>query len=93
MSKAKPSARKTLEDYIFRKMSDQGIVGLSIATIKDGKPDYKRGFGFRNFTKGTSATPNTTYCIGSLTKSFTATAVMQLNEKGALSLDDPIGKY
>ena len=93
MSKAKPSARKTLEDYIFRKMSDQGIVGLSIATIKDGKPDYKRGFGFRNFTKGTSATPNTTYCIGSLTKSFTATAVMQLNEKGSLSLDDPIGKY
>ena len=93
MNNTKPSARKTLEDYIFRKMSDQGIVGLSIATIKEGKPDYKRAFGFRNLVKGTSATPNTLYCIGSLTKSFTASAIMQLNEKGLVSLDDPIGKY
>jgi CubicO group peptidase (beta-lactamase class C family) len=93
MSKAKPSTRKTLENYIFKKMSDQGIVGLSIATIKDGKPDYQRGFGFRNFVKGTSSTPNTIYCIGSLTKAFTASAIMQLSEKEILNLEDPIGKY
>ena len=93
MISAKPSQRKTLEDFIFRKMSDEGMVGLSIATLKDGKPDYKRAFGFRNFVKGTSATPNTIFCLGSLTKSFTSTAIMQLSEKGALSLDDPIGKY
>ena len=93
MITAKSSARKTLEDFIFRKMSDDGIVGLSIATLKDGKPDYKRAFGFRNFVKGTSATPNTIFCLGSLTKSFTSTAIMQLSEKGALSLDDPIGKF
>ena len=93
MNTAKPSARKTLENYIFRKMSDQGIVGLSIATIKDGKPDYRRGFGFRNFVKGTSATPNTIYCIGSLTKAFTSSAIMQLSEKEDLDLNDPIGKY
>jgi len=93
MITAKPSQRKTLEDFIFRKMSDEGIVGLSIATLKDGKPDYKRAFGFRNFVKGTSATPNTIFCLGSLTKSFTSAAIMQLSEKGALSLDDPIGKY
>ena len=93
MNTAKPSARKTLENYIFRKMSDQGIVGLSIATIKNGKPDYRRGFGFRNFVKGTSATPNTIYCIGSLTKAFTSSAVMQLSEKEELDINDPIGKY
>jgi CubicO group peptidase (beta-lactamase class C family) len=93
MITAKPSARKTLEDFIFRKMSDDGIVGLSIATLKDGKPDYKRAFGFRNFVKGTSATPNTIFCLGSLTKSFTSSAIMQLSEKGVVNLDDPIGKY
>lgn len=93
MYNPKPSTRKTLENYIFKKMSDQGIVGLSINTVKDGKPDYKHAFGFRNLLKGTSATPNTIYCIGSLTKAFTASAIMQLSEKGALSLDDPIGKY
>lgn len=74
-------------------MSDQGIVGLSIATIKDGKRFYEHGFGFKNFTKGTSTTPKTTYCIGSVTKPFTACAILQLYEKGMLSLDDPIGKY
>lgn len=93
MKTAKPSARETLENYIFKKMSDQGIVGLSIATVEDGKLDYKRAFGFRNFVKGTSATPDTIYCIGSVTKSFTASAVMQLCDKGALSLDDPASKY
>jgi len=93
MSASKPSIRKTLENYIFKKMSDQGIVGLSIATLKDRKPDYKHAFGFRNFVKGTSATPNTIYCIGSLTKAFTASAIMQLSEKGALNLDDPVAKY
>ncbi len=93
MMTPKPSARKNLEDYIFRKMGDQGIVGLSVVTVKDGKTDYKRAFGFRNYITGTSATPNTIYCIGSLTKSFTASAIMQLSEKGLLNLSDPIGKY
>ncbi len=93
MITAKSSARKTLEDFIFRKMSDQGIVGLSVATLKEGKTEYKRAFGFRDFVKGTSSTTNTIYCIGSLTKSFTASAVMQLYEKGAINLDDPVGKY
>ena len=93
MSITRPSTRKTLENFIFKKMSEQGIVGLSIATIKDGKQDYKRGFGFRNLLQGTSATPNTIYCIGSVTKSFTASAILKLAEQGLLSLDDPIGKY
>lgn len=84
---------KTLEDFIFQKMSDQGIVGLSIASIKDGKQFYDHGFGFRDFTRGTSTTPNTTYCTGSVTKPFTTCAILQLVEKGLLSLDDPVGKY
>jgi CubicO group peptidase (beta-lactamase class C family) len=82
-----------LEKFIFQRMTASGIVGLSIATIKDGVVNYQRGFGFRDFEKGTSATPETIYCIGSVTKSFTALAVMQLCEAGKLSLDDPIEKW
>ena len=82
-----------LEKFIFQRMTASGIVGLSIATIKDGEVNYRRGFGFRDFEKGTSATPETIYCIGSVTKSFTALAVMQLCEAGKLSLDDPVEKW
>lgn len=82
-----------LEKFIFQRMAEAGIVGLSIATIKEGRLQYQKGFGFRDFNRGTSATPETIYCIGSVTKSFTALAVMQLCEKGLLSLEDPIDRY
>jgi CubicO group peptidase (beta-lactamase class C family) len=84
---------RELERFIFQRMTASGIVGLSVATIKDGEVNYQRGFGFRDFEKGTSATPETIYCIGSVTKSFTALAVMQLCEAGKLSLDDPVEKW
>jgi len=54
---------------------------------------YQKGFGFRDFGLGLSATPKTIYCIGSVNKAFTALAVMQLHEKGVLSIDDPLDKY
>ena len=82
-----------LESFIFRRMGESGIVGLSIAAIEDGETNYRRGFGFKDFNKGTSATPETIYCIGSVTKSFTALAVMQLHERGLLDLDDPIVNF
>ena len=87
------SARKELESYVFQRMSESGIVGLSLATIEDGEVSYSRGFGFRDFDRGTSSTPETTYCVGSVTKPFTALAVMQLHERGLLSLDDPIERH
>ncbi|MFA5868504.1 MAG: serine hydrolase domain-containing protein, partial [Candidatus Bathyarchaeia archaeon] len=82
-----------LERFIFQRMTASGIVGLSIATIKGGEMNYQRGFGFKDFEKGSSATPGTIYCIGSVTKSFTALAVMQLADAGKLSLDDPVEKW
>jgi len=82
-----------LENYIFKRMGDAEIIGLSIAAVQDGRVAYSNGFGFRDFDKGSSATPETTYCIGSVTKSFTALAVLQLAERGLLSLDDPITRY
>ena len=82
-----------VEKFIFQRMTEAGIVGLGIATVKGGKLRYRKGFGFRDFDRGLSATPETIYCIGSVTKSFTALAVMQLCERGLLSLDDPVDKY
>jgi len=82
-----------LEDYIFRRMGESEIIGLSIATVEDGKATYTRGIGFSNFEQGTSVTPRTTFCVGSVNKSLTALAVMQLVERGLMGLDDPVEKH
>ena len=82
-----------LESFIVEKMAETRIPGLSIALFKDGEVVYQRGFGFRDIERGLEATPRTVYGVGSITKTVTAIAVLQLVEKGAISLDDPVGKY
>jgi CubicO group peptidase (beta-lactamase class C family) len=60
---------------------------------KDGRVFYKKGIGMANIELGVPNTPEMKFQIGSITKQFTATAIMQLAEKGLLSVDDPITKY
>lgn len=81
------------EAFVFDKMSKTNIPGLSVAVVKDDRVVYARGFGFRNTESGARTTTQTLFGIGSVTKSFTALAVMQLAEEGKLSLDDPISLY
>ncbi|HID09201.1 TPA: class A beta-lactamase-related serine hydrolase, partial [Candidatus Micrarchaeota archaeon] len=84
---------KQFEDYIFEAMSKTGLPGLSAAVVSGDGILWCRGFGFRDVEAGLPATPNTVYGTGSITKSFTAIAVLQLQEEGKLSLDDPVGKH
>jgi len=74
-------------------MSSTRIPGLSIAVVRGGEVVYARGFGFRDVERGLAAAPRTVYGIGSVTKSFTAIAVLKLVEEGKLSLDDEVSKY
>lgn len=82
-----------LESFIFEKVSTSGLPGLSIALVKDNEVVYARGFGQRDVDYGFPATPDTLYSSGSVTKSFTALAILQLIEAGKLSLNDPIDKF
>jgi CubicO group peptidase (beta-lactamase class C family) len=93
MSIEKIDIIEDLENYIFQKMTISRIPGLSVAAVHNGKLLYAKGFGFRDLDLGTSATPRTLYCLGSVTKSFTALAIIQLCEEGLLKLEDPIEKY
>jgi CubicO group peptidase (beta-lactamase class C family) len=61
--------------------------------MREGRPVYMRGYGLANLELNVPATPATVYEIGSITKQFTATAVMMLVEEGKIGLDDPISKY
>ncbi|HIP56711.1 MAG TPA: class A beta-lactamase-related serine hydrolase, partial [Ignisphaera aggregans] len=82
-----------LEEFILSKMSETRIPGLSIAIVDRDRVVYARGFGFRDLERGLPSTPETIYGIGSVTKSFTALAIMKLVEEGKLSLDDPVERY
>ncbi len=82
-----------LESFILDRMSRYRIPGLSIALVRGDKVVYARGFGFRDLGRGARATPNTIYGVGSVTKSFTALSIMQLAERGLLSLEDPVEKH
>ncbi|MDH5450448.1 MAG: serine hydrolase [Candidatus Bathyarchaeota archaeon] len=84
---------KDLEGFILEKMSETKLPGLSIAIVEGDKTIYTRGFGFRDLSSGLPATPRTLYGIGSVTKSFTALAIMQLVEEGKINLDDPVEKF
>jgi CubicO group peptidase (beta-lactamase class C family) len=82
-----------LEQFVFDKMSETKLPGLSAAIVEAGEVVWSRGFGFRDIDRGLPATPRTLYAIASVTKSFTAVAVMQLAERGKLTVDDPLEKY
>jgi CubicO group peptidase (beta-lactamase class C family) len=74
-------------------MSDSQIVGLSLALIQDGNVSYSGNYGFKDFERGVSPTSNTIYCIGSVTKSFTALAILKLQEQNLLNVNDPVSDY
>lgn len=82
-----------LDRFILDKMTETKLPGLSLAAVKNGKTIYTRGYGLRDIAKGKPATPDTLYCIGSVTKSFTCIAIMQLHEKGKLTVEDPVEKH
>jgi CubicO group peptidase (beta-lactamase class C family) len=82
-----------LDRFILDKMTETKLPGLSLAAVKNGKTIYTRGYGLRDIAKGKPATPDTLYCIGSVTKSFTCIAIMQLQEKGKLTVEDPVEKH
>ncbi len=81
------------EHFIFEKMSKSKLPGLSGVAIKNKEIVWGKAFGFRDKSRGLPMTPQTLCAIGSVTKSFTALAIMQLVEQGKIHLDDPLEKY
>jgi len=69
------------------------IPGMSAAVIKDQRLVWARGFGHADIENGIPAAPNTPYSLASLTKPFGAALLLQLVERGDISLDDPASDY
>jgi CubicO group peptidase (beta-lactamase class C family) len=82
-----------LETFVLERMAKTKLSGVSIALIEGDQIVWSRGFGLRDREQGLPATPQTNYNIGSVTKSFTCVAIMQLQERGLLSIEDPVEKF
>lgn len=78
---------------IGEKMAQADVVGLSIALVDDQNIVWAEGFGYADEKNKLKATAETIYRVGSITKLFTATAVMQLAERGELDIDQPVRRY
>ena len=84
---------KESEDFIEQKMESDNIVGVSAAIIIDGSVIWENGFGYADKENKIPMTVNTVVNIASVTKTFTALALMQLNEKGVIDINKPLTDY
>jgi len=82
-----------IENLIINIMKQMQIPGLTIAIIQEGELVYSGGFGARNLETNLPMTENTLFGIGSIAKSFTALAIMQLVEQGKIELNSSLNKY
>ena len=67
--------------------------GLAVLVAQNGKILFEKGYGLADWEHDISVTPQTTYCIGSVTKQFTAAAILKLQEERKLSVKDKLSKY
>lgn len=85
-------SNKKFDVLLNELFSKDGPGGVALV-VKDGKTIYRKAFGMANLELGVKMKPENVFRIGSITKQFTATAIMQLIEQGKIKLDDDITKY
>jgi N-acyl-D-amino-acid deacylase len=78
------------DELMARFVREQGVPGASLAIAHRGKLLYARGFGLADRDTGTPVRPTTRFRIASVSKPFTAVAILKLIEQGKLGLDDPV---
>lgn len=73
--------------------SNESEPGAAVIVVIDGKPVLRKGYGIADMESGAQVTPEKIFRIASVTKQFTAVAILQLVQQERVQLDDPITKY
>lgn len=87
------AAYKNFKPFYGEKLKQHGIIGSSFFLLHDGQTVAKEFYGLQDKDKNIAVNEDTIYHWASITKTFTAIAIMQLRDRGLLKLDDPIVKY
>jgi CubicO group peptidase (beta-lactamase class C family) len=94
-----PTATRTAQDLaaeldtFLQKLTDAGIMSGAVLAARDGQLILSKGYGLADRDKKIPNTAQTRYRIYSITKQFTAMAILMLQEQGKLNVQDPICKY
>ena len=92
-----PAIKARVDRIATQVLEQTGVPSASVAVVDHGKLVYTHAYGYATLATATSsavpATPEMRYSIGSISKQFTAAAILLLQEEGKLTLDDPVGKY
>jgi CubicO group peptidase (beta-lactamase class C family) len=88
-----PELRGRIDRIAAQVLEQTGVPSASVAVVKGGKVVYTHAYGKARLAPATAASPEMRYSIGSISKQFTAAAILLLQEDGKLSLDDAVGKY
>ena len=82
-----------LEGVINRTLERERVPGAAIGIVRDQELVWSRGFGYADLASDRAPDADTLFRCGSITKTFTATAIMQLRDDGKLGIDDPIVRH
>ncbi|MBN1903442.1 serine hydrolase, partial [Candidatus Sumerlaeota bacterium] len=82
-----------LDSVLQEIVSRWEIPGMSVGIVLNGEIAYTKVFGVQNLETKKPVSPDSIFCIASISKVFTATAIMQLAQRGAIDLDAPVQKY
>jgi serine beta-lactamase-like protein LACTB, mitochondrial len=85
--------RVAIEKAVSNFMAANSVPGISVAVVQNGELVWSAGFGMADLENFVPASPATLYRLGSISKPITATAILQLSERGKLDLDAEIQKY
>ncbi|MGB6062056.1 MAG: serine hydrolase domain-containing protein, partial [Candidatus Aquilonibacter sp.] len=82
-----------IDAAIAKQVTEQQVTGAAVGVYQDGALLVLKTYGLRDVAKNLPVDADTRFEIGSVTKQFTAAAILQLQEQGKLSIDDPLAKY
>ena len=92
-ARAEQAALARKVDSVFHKFDKPDSPGAAVIVVKDGKVVYRHGYGRATLEYDVPITPSTVFHVASVSKQFTACAILLLEHRGKLSLDDDIRKY
>jgi CubicO group peptidase (beta-lactamase class C family) len=82
-----------LDRLVRREQRDKRVPSIAAAVVRDGEIGWETAVGSADVTEQRDATPDTQYRLGSITKTFTAAAVLQLRDAGRLDLEDTLDRH
>jgi CubicO group peptidase (beta-lactamase class C family) len=85
--------KERIVDWLFNRVIEPNYPGAAVLVARDGQIVYEKGYGYADIGHAVKVRPETAFRIGSVSKQFTAAAILKLQEDGKLSVQDKLSKF